>query len=610
MGGQPRSVIASSFNGLPLTRGGYGANAVTPPDDYKKSVDENGNAVQNLTPLCSTLYGSNQHKKPRRKKSSKNETIIDLNLVDGYRGDKDVTELLRFIEPDAEHGRGQKLGRLAKHREDDKKRSTERRAKDKESKVKRASSLEELSRTKLEDLTDKPHAPAPAPARHKKDTASAHAPQKSERRSWGDDARDTYFYTDGDEIHATPTTTDVVSGTSAPAATTTTTVTVVSSHTTVTPPTVKEKKKGKSGSKSADSTPVSTGISASSQEPPSDATVELMDFQTVTKKRKQRKRYEENDRDANGGDLCYRKPKPASPERRRKSAPPSDKSNDSNDDMDSVHSLPADTGAERSGAAAAPSATGTPHASYADIARTRHNIPDLIESCNYYMDMDAASVSGPCPDVDDKPRRHDLPPSALPLPPAPAPVVTLPEVPRRVDDTHAYDPESYPALDCKAQRPKPKEGKASPPNKKPDKKIRALPDQPLDERSVNAHRVTPPGKPTQFDDAVENCTESGTGSGVEGGDEPGVEGADGSPPDVVADRRPPVILLDEAARPRDMDGITFGFDINEQLLNGEGEGCDLVPGVPVRSGLRYLPPRQHQHTQYHHQIVNYVGTGM
>lgn len=174
---KPRSVISSSFNGLPLSRPSYGSTGNSATDDYKKSLDENGNSVQGFS---SPLSGSSQHKKPRRKKSSKNETVIDCQQIDGYQGDKDVNELLRFIESNADNGRGAKLGRV-KHKDDSddksgKKRSTERR-KDKENKLKRASSLEELSRTNIDDLTDA------AP-----DSAERREPAKPERRSWGDDA--------------------------------------------------------------------------------------------------------------------------------------------------------------------------------------------------------------------------------------------------------------------------------------------------------------------------------------------------------------------------------------------------------------------------------------
>ncbi|CAH2230390.1 jg5067 [Pararge aegeria aegeria] len=174
---QPRGVISSSFNGLPLSRPSasdeYKVPILTVHYRLQKSLDENGNAVQGFG---SPLSGSSQQKKPRRKKSSKNETVIKSHQIDGYQGNKDINEVLRFIESNAEGARAPKL--RAKHKDDSddkagKKRSTERR-KDKESKPKRASSLEELSRTKLEDLTDKqPRAP----------------PAKPERRSWGEDAR-------------------------------------------------------------------------------------------------------------------------------------------------------------------------------------------------------------------------------------------------------------------------------------------------------------------------------------------------------------------------------------------------------------------------------------
>lgn len=226
--------------------------------------------------------------------------MIKSHQIDGYQGNKDLNEVLRFIESNADNGRVHKLGR-AKHKDDadekaGKKRSTERR-KDKESKMKRATSMEELSRTKLEDLTDKPA---------KKERRADAAPAKAERRSWGDDARDSLYFRD-------------------------------------------------------------------EPDPPPDA-----DFQTVTKKRKPRRRADEGERDPAAGEppRTARAHSPARP--RRVSAPPSDRSNDSNDDLDSVHSLPADATPAR-----------PQPASYADIARTRHNIPDLIESCNFYAEVRA-----------------------------------------------------------------------------------------------------------------------------------------------------------------------------------------------------------------------------
>ncbi|KOB73904.1 Uncharacterized protein OBRU01_08217 [Operophtera brumata] len=461
---QPRSVIASSFNGLPLSRPNYGSTASS-NDEYKlaltlvsvlinalmvnepiirklnrflnkinllsivfqKSLDENGNAVQGFS---SPLSGSSQHKKPRRKKSSKNETVIDCQQLDGYRGDKaDVNELLRFIESNPET-RGPKM--RAKHKDDaddkaTKKRSSERR-KDKE-KVKRASSLEELSRTKLEDLTARA-APAPKP----------------ERRSWGD---------------ASP---------SAPAP-------IPPPAPAPAPASLPEPKPATPPPETEPEIEEPIELPAALELPAlplPDPIVEQADFQTVTKKRKPRRRTEEAPRRT-------RLPSP----RRQESAPPSDRSNDSNDDMDSVHSLP------QPGAAV----PVVPHASYADIARTRHNIPDLIESCNYYNEGESNGEI----------RRVEIP----------APIET----------------DGYPALETKIPDPPPpavprrRELKQAPPPRR-DRKERAI-------------QAAPPSAP------------------------------DCPAPDVVADRRPPVILLDSSSRPRDMDGVTFGFDINEQLLAWE-----------------------------------------
>ncbi|CAG5044384.1 unnamed protein product [Parnassius apollo] len=440
---QSRSVVSSSFNGLPLTRPSYGSTTAA-TDDCKvpiftvhyrlqKSLDENGNAVQGFS---SPLSGSSQHKKPRRKKSSKNETVIKSQEIDGYQGNKDLNEVLRFIESNADSARGNKIGR-AKHKDDSddkasKKRSTDRR-KDKENKMKRATSMEELSRTKLSDLTDKP--------------VPRTEPVKAERRSWGEDAReprDTFYLRDD---------------------------------------------------------------------------TELTDFQTVTKKRKPKRRPDEPEPN--------RRTRAPEPRPRRESAPPSDRSNDSNDDMDSLHSLtslpPAPT----------PAAPQPAHASYADIARTRHNIPDLIESCNFYAEGEPAA----------DPNRRDPPP-----------------------ETQAPGDTDYPALDARTRR-----------------RDKTAPRQPRKERPEARAGACPA-------------------------------------PDVVSDRRPAVMLLDCASRPRDMDGVTFGFDINEQLVGAARRPrCDLVRdalegAVAVAAGgaaLRYVPPplAAHDARRAHqlNQLVHYVG---
>ncbi|XP_026745132.1 uncharacterized protein LOC113506491 [Trichoplusia ni] len=437
---KPRSMISSSFNGLPLSRPNYGSTGSSATDDYKKSLDENGNSVQGFS---SPLSGSSQHKKPRRKKSSKNETVIDCQQIDGYQGDKDVNELLRFIESNADNGRTPKLGRV-KHKDDSddksgKKRSTERR-KDKENKIKRASSLEELSRTKIEDLTDVAESPLRG---DKKDRRGDNTPAKAERRSWGEDARDALAYTE---------------------------------------------------------------LAADSP-----AAAELTDFQTVTKKRKPRRRTDEHDREP-----APRRARPPSPRARRESAPPSDRSNDSNDDMDSVHSLPPRRQPRRR------------------PPRPPRRMPLTLRS------RGAAAAAGDA--------AGDAPGEAGGDGGADA----------------SGDADGYPALEARAAARR-RDLKPAPP----------------------LRRERKPAPPPQ------------------------------EAPDVVADRRPPVILLDSAARPRDMDGVTFGFDINEQLLSSGARRprCDLLrdapePGVRVRTAcaaLRYVAPEPPPDTAALLQLVDYVG---
>ncbi|CAH0595419.1 unnamed protein product [Chrysodeixis includens] len=411
---KPRSMISSSFNGLPLSRPNYGSTGSSATDDYKKSLDENGNSVQGFS---SPLSGSSQHKKPRRKKSSKNETVIDCQQIDGYQGDKDVNELLRFIESNADNGRAPKLGRV-KHKDDSedksgKKRSTERR-KDKENKIKRASSLEELSRTKIEDLTDVAESPLRG---DKKDRRGDHPPAKAERRSWGEDARDALAFTE---------------------------------------------------------LPQDSPVAAA----------ELTDFQTVTKKRKPRRRPDEPDRE----------PAP------RRARPP----------------LPARAASPRR----PPTAATTPTTTWT-----------------------------PC----------------TPCPPRPAP----PRPPRRPaarllrgDRAHATQhPRPYRVLQFL------REGAAAPPATRPGER------RPSGGAAAGARTATRAGASRRRRRDLK----------------PALLRRERKPapppheaPDVVADRRPPVILLDSAARPRDMDGVTFGFDINEQLLStgARRPRCDLLRDAP------------------------------
>ncbi|XP_063540937.1 uncharacterized protein LOC134749870 isoform X1 [Cydia strobilella] len=395
-----RSMAASTFNGVPLPRAGPHFSTAAAELEFKqKSLDENGNSVQGFS---SPQSGSSQQKKQRRKKSSKNETVIKSHHIDGYQGNKDLNEVLRFIESNEPE--------RPKRHDDKKKRSAERR-KDKQP---RASSLDDLSRA------------APPPARPARPAQPA---PKPERRSWGDERQPFYF-----------------------------------------------------------------------RDPNPEPDPELTDFQTVTKKRKPRRRADEP-----SPRPPRRAPSPRSPPSPRAR---SDRSNDSNDDLDSVHSLPSLP------------CRPAPPASYADIARTKHNIPDLIESCNYYGE--------------GAPEQPALPEPAL----APG------------------DADGYPALD-----PRPRRTKPPPPD---------------------AGR--------------------GRGRKEERREEPA--------PDVVASR-PPVILLDSPARPRDMDGVTFGFDIDERLLGARR--CDLLAcePVPVRAGnaaLHYVQPAPPAELTHLHQIVDYVGT--
>lgn len=179
----------------------------TSGDGKNKSYDENGNAVHQNYRLEST--SSNDRKsKQRRMKTNNDRNVIMSQNIEGYRGDKDIESLIEFIESNTESkgktknnsahsngtvGFGNKQQRSNVRREevvtgtkarreraiDDgqdeekasgknriggKQSSKEHRGSDKvgsdggsSGQMKKSNSLEEISKTKLEDLTTEQH---------------------------------------------------------------------------------------------------------------------------------------------------------------------------------------------------------------------------------------------------------------------------------------------------------------------------------------------------------------------------------------------------------------------------------------------------------------------
>ena len=117
----------------------------------KKSLDENGNSVQG--------YNNGERKKVRRKHTQEPNVIIyKAGEVEGHRNTEDIDSLLNFIENKESKGKKGKTsnnsvrvkansGAKPRNREKDLKREHI------PAKLHKSNSLEEISKTKLEDLT-------------------------------------------------------------------------------------------------------------------------------------------------------------------------------------------------------------------------------------------------------------------------------------------------------------------------------------------------------------------------------------------------------------------------------------------------------------------------
>ncbi|XP_015119684.1 uncharacterized protein LOC107042938 [Diachasma alloeum] len=304
----------------------------------KKSLDENGNAVQ----------GHNGERKKTRRKHTQEPNVIVYKAenVEGHQGNEDIDSLINFIENKESKGKKGKTsgGSTVKVKTSTgaKPRSREKDSKREQlpSKLQKSNSLEEISKTKLEDLTaekssssgsssvSSQHGSVNGTLRRAKQrsTGDTVADCRGDRRSWGTEEGQSIYCNDiGDEYTSTA--------------------------------------RRNSNRK----------INAEIEQEP--------EFLVVTKKKKSKKqrRSSSGGRAQNLRSSASYLPRPRgftneyrtplSPELRRKSAssmPPSDKSDSS--DLDSVHSLPVTSNTKHNMNKNPPS-SGTPQASYADIAR-------------------------------------------------------------------------------------------------------------------------------------------------------------------------------------------------------------------------------------------------
>ncbi|XP_057323619.1 uncharacterized protein LOC130666529 isoform X1 [Microplitis mediator] len=304
----------------------------------KKSLDENGNAVQSHNP---------ERKKSRRKHTQEPNVIVyKAENVEGHRNE-DIDSLINFIEnKDAKNKKGRTTngntmkvktttGPKSRSRDKDSKRDQL------SSKLQKSNSLEEISKTKLEDLTaEKSLSSSEASSfscQH--GTINGGLLKRTKQRSAGDSAvdsrrdRHSWGTEEGQSIYCNEIKNEFSSNTACPR---------------------KNSKK----------------INIDVEPEP--------EFLVVTKKKKSKRqqRSSSGSRTQNLVNSSYLSRRrdfvndyttSHSPEYRRKSAcsvPPSDKSDSS--DLDSVHSLPVTSNIKHN---VSLSSVGVPQASYADIAR-------------------------------------------------------------------------------------------------------------------------------------------------------------------------------------------------------------------------------------------------
>ncbi|XP_051160853.1 uncharacterized protein LOC127281269 isoform X4 [Leptopilina boulardi] len=349
---QGKVIVPSVYSVMPVTWSSsnlameamsrFTAQHITVKDSgEKKSLDENGNAVQG--------YNNGERKKVRRKHTQEPNVIVyKAGEVEGHRNTDDIASLLNFIENKESKGKKGKTGnggvRVKAQNSGAKPRNRDKDTKREQipaNKLHKSNSLEEISKTKLEDLTiekctsssgassvSSQHSAGNVSLRRSKQRSTGDsADSRGDRRSWGTEEGQSIYCNDtGDEYTTRRNSTRKMNTTESEAEPEFLVVT-------------KKKKSKKQRRSSSGSRAQNLSTSGSYL---------------------QRSRGFSND---------YRTP--LSPELRRKSAssmPPSDKSDSS--DLDSVHSLPVTSNTEKHNLTKTPNSSGgTPQASYADIAR-------------------------------------------------------------------------------------------------------------------------------------------------------------------------------------------------------------------------------------------------
>ncbi|CAK9825577.1 hypothetical protein ANTRET_LOCUS3554 [Anthophora retusa] len=330
------SMMSASLQTQNITMEGSRYTAHTTGSGEKKSLDENGNPVQNY----------NGERKKIKKKSNQELNVITYNAenVEGHRNE-DIDSLINFIEnKESKSKKGKPSNSVrVKASSGSKPRSREKDTKREQlsAKLQKSNSLEEISKTKLEDLTTEKSVSSSGASSissqqgtinvalrraKERSTGDAAIDSRGDRRSWGTE--------EGQSIYCNDTGDDYASRRNSNKK-----INPEPEHETEFLVVTKKKKSKKQRRSSSGSRAQNLTTSGS---------------------------YLQNSRGFSNE--CRT---PLSPELRRKSAssmPPSDKSDSS--DSDSVHSLPVTSNTSKHNLSkVATSSGGTPQASYADIAR-------------------------------------------------------------------------------------------------------------------------------------------------------------------------------------------------------------------------------------------------
>ncbi|XP_076227629.1 twenty-four isoform X3 [Nomia melanderi] len=331
------SVMSASLQTQNITMEGSRYAAHTTASGEKKSLDENGNAVQNY---------NGERKKPRRNHTRElNVIVYNAENVEGHRNDEDIDTLINFIENKESKSKKGKPGNPVRVKTSSgaKPRSREKDTKREQlpAKLQKSNSLEEISKTKLEDLTTEKSVSSSGASSlssqqgtinvtlrraKQRSTGDAAIDSRGDRRSWGTEEGQSIYCNDTGDYYGSRRNSNKK-------------INPEPEHETEFLVVTKKKKSKKQRRSSSGSRAQNLATTGS---------------------------YLQNSR---GFSNEYRTP--LSPELRRKSAssmPPSDKSDSS--DSDSVHSLPVTSNTSKHNLSkVATSSGGTPQASYADIAR-------------------------------------------------------------------------------------------------------------------------------------------------------------------------------------------------------------------------------------------------